>query len=311
MKTTSAILVGTLICCTGFLHSCFHLPLAPPVTAASDLRPHGVGAEPQSATRSLDPAEDPQFAQYVFATAVLKPHPAGNSGTRVYVHWPDDGLSVSNTPIRFLVGLAYLGDFDELSRGPDWFNDERYDFHAKFSARAAYAFGRLGPGDRYIARQHALRVFLKARTALAVHYTPKEIASFDLVIGPNGTRLTPSKRANNPNGGFRVYRARNTVTATAVPLSVLVAYIARSAQRPVFDKTGLTGVYDFTLPFMRDFLQENIPLPIRDLAEAPQPPPAAPTLVDAAATDLGLFLVPSRGDITVVNVDSVARPATN
>ena len=62
--------------------------------------------------------------------------------------------------------------------------------------------------------------------------------------------------------------------AKAQPLSKLTVMMSLQLNRPVIDKTGLTGLYDFTVEFTIDM--NGIPLP----PGTPGPSPAAPGASD-------------------------------
>ena len=70
--------------------------------------------------------------------------------------------------------------------------------------------------------------------------------------------------------------------------------------RPVYDATGLTGRYDFTLTFARESM----------VAAAPGSG-AAPALAQAIEAQLGLKLVPAKGPRDVIVVDSMQKPDMN
>jgi uncharacterized protein (TIGR03435 family) len=78
--------------------------------------------------------------------------------------------------------------------------------------------------------------------------------------------------------------------------------------RPVVDRTGLAGRYDFTLTWTPDetqFASMGIKVP---------PPPAdatAPSLFTAIQEQLGLKFEPSRAPVDVMAIDSVEHPSPN
>ncbi len=75
--------------------------------------------------------------------------------------------------------------------------------------------------------------------------------------------------------------------------------------RPVFDKTGLNGKFDFDLTWSPDETQFGGELP-------PAPPDAAaPPFFIALQKQLGLKLEPTKGPVQTIFVDSVARPSEN
>ena len=97
----------------------------------------------------------------------------------------------------------------------------------------------------------------------------------------------------------------------AISMAILANTILPSvADRPVVDKTGLTGYYDLALPSSA-------------LRRPPPPPPGAsqpqdapfPPLEDesifAALDALGLRLEPAKGQVGTLVIDRVERPSEN
>jgi uncharacterized protein (TIGR03435 family) len=83
--------------------------------------------------------------------------------------------------------------------------------------------------------------------------------------------------------------------------------------RPVIDRTGLTGHYDFTLKWAPDdsqFLQGRA-------AGAPPPPPppddvaAAPALNEAVQQQLGLKIERVKTMVDVMVIDHAEKPSAN
>ena len=77
--------------------------------------------------------------------------------------------------------------------------------------------------------------------------------------------------------------------------------------RPVIDKTGLTGLYDFSLKYAPDGRYAG---PFAPPPGAPTPPvdPDAPGLSTAVQEQLGLKLEGVRGPVEVVIIDKLERP---
>jgi uncharacterized protein (TIGR03435 family) len=141
--------------------------------------------------------------------------------------------------------------------------------------------------------------------------------------GAAGAAATPPPL---PRGALRVMLNPTGMTAqgTATPFGNFVGLLGQFSGRPVIDKTGLKGLFDFTLQFSR----EGITLP--GLGGGPPPPGLAglggaglggPTPVDTAADpvpslftaiqELGLRLESTQGPVEVLVVDSAEKPTEN
>ena len=73
--------------------------------------------------------------------------------------------------------------------------------------------------------------------------------------------------------------------------------------RPVVDKTGLTGKFDFTV----EFAPETNDRHADDGASFP-PQSAGPTFYEALREQLGLRLVAQKGVVDVIVIDHLERP---
>jgi uncharacterized protein (TIGR03435 family) len=73
--------------------------------------------------------------------------------------------------------------------------------------------------------------------------------------------------------------------------------------RPVLDRTGLTGTFDFSLEW------SLAPDPAQPVG--PQPEDAGPTFLEALQEQLGLKLKSAKGPVDVLVIDHVEHPTEN
>lgn len=132
---------------------------------------------------------------------------------------------------------------------------------------------------------------------LTLHREPRELTLYELVVAKNGPKLT--KAEARPGG---VTSGRGHLTATAASMDRLARFLAGSyvkLDRPVVDKTGLDGVFDFTLDWTPD----------SDLQKHPDGPP---DIFTALQEQLGLKLEARKGPVEVFVVDHVEKiPSEN
>jgi uncharacterized protein (TIGR03435 family) len=96
---------------------------------------------------------------------------------------------------------------------------------------------------------------------------------------------------------------RATMTVTGQPLSNPLRMISHQPEldgRPVIDKTGLTGLYSFTLNWSPQRLNA-----------ASSPDPTGPSLFSALREQLGLRLEPAKAPVPIVVIDAVSPPTPN
>jgi len=77
--------------------------------------------------------------------------------------------------------------------------------------------------------------------------------------------------------------------------------------RPVIDKTGLTGSFDFTLEWARE---RRASLASGSPAPAPSDP-VGPTVLQALNDQLGLKLIPTKTSLPILVIDRAERPSEN
>ncbi len=264
----------------------------------------------------------------VFEVASVKPSPPVKPGDRVYFGparggpgTPDPG-QITWTYARFLDLLMTAYDVKNYQiSGPGWLSDERYDVVAKLPAGATK--------EQVRAMWQSL---LAERFGLVVHHESREFQVDELVIAKGGSKVKESaedadallagkppelKDGNISGPGMivTIMPGPNGATAHAyaksVPISRLTGTVGNVVNRPVLDKTGLTGTYDFTLEFAISMPGAPPPVPggqaPGDIAGDP-----GPNIDAALQQQLGLRLVDSRAKLDVIVVDKAEKvPSAN
>ena len=82
---------------------------------------------------------------------------------------------------------------------------------------------------------------------------------------------------------------------------MLVNQLSIELKRPVVDRTGLTGFYNFTLRWTPDG---------RTAGDAPEDA-SAPSIFTAVQEQLGLKLEPTKAPVQVLVIDRLERPSAN
>jgi len=149
--------------------------------------------------------------------------------------------------------------------------------------------------------QGMVRKLLAERFGLKAHEEQREMPVFALTLAKDGPKL--AKSTGDPNGrpsqhvrggnGQRMLEFTNTSMKDVTLLMLL------EVGRPIVDRTGLPGKYDFKLSFTNDE------------SRAPTDGSALPGLFTAMQEQLGLKLEPVRAPAPVLVVDAVERPSAN
>ena len=102
-----------------------------------------------------------------------------------------------------------------------------------------------------------------------------------------------------------------TFEGSAITVSVLLNTLQGALDRPVIDKTGLTGLFDIKLEWVPG--AEAPPSPFGPNPNAPPAgsPADGPTIFTSIQEQLGLRLEGARGPLEVVVIDSAQKPAEN
>jgi len=200
-----------------------------------------------------------------------------------------------NFTLTNLIALAYDLNPRTISGGPGWMESEHFNIEA------------VTPGDARPTRleqMQMLRALLVERFGLKFHRQQKEFAIYELTVAKGGPKL---KDAANPDAQPElvgvVYPGKIEVPAKSVTMDDFVAMLQRATlDRPTVNKTGLTGVYDFTLDWAQDESQYG-----GELQKAPDDA-QVPPLFTAVQEQLGLKLQATRGMVNAMVVDSAVKP---
>jgi len=225
------------------------------------------------------------FAQQrpAFEVAAIKPL-GGFVNTRATISGPR--ITLSGIGLEGLIMDAYQVESWQLVGGPPWRDTAPWEIVAK------------APGDELPSpeqRRLMFQALLEDRFGLRVHRESKEGPVYALVVARSGPKFKPST-ARDPYfsaGGGRAVRLtfqHHNMEFLAHQLPI------RQLGRPVIDKTGLTGDYDFDLNFM----------PGTPLADSPDP-----DIFTALQEQLGLKLEPQKGTVETLVIDHAEKPSPN
>jgi uncharacterized protein (TIGR03435 family) len=204
-----------------------------------------------------------------------------------------------------LIGFAYDVPDERIWGGPSWLDSARYSIEAK--ADSATAIPRSQESARY--SRLMTQSLLAERFKLVFHRATTSGMIYELLVAKGGHKLKEAEPSRTMvRRSLRMVRGR--LTATSVPLSRLVDVLAHSLGRPVIDKTGLTGTYDFTLPFTFEPDQTGDFEVLADsVAESLPPNLTSPAVFTALDEQLGLKLNSANGLVEVLIIESVEKPS--
>jgi uncharacterized protein (TIGR03435 family) len=237
-------------------------------------------------------------ARLTFEVASIKPFKpsGGRGGGGIKPKSAGQGYDAVGASVRMMISLMYRMPMQHITGGPSWLDSDLWTVDAK--ADRAY-----NTDDLHTMFQNLLADEFK----LKFHKEVKEGPVYALMVEKSG----PKMKVNDGPQDFEIPIQGGPGGVTIgkrVPMEYLcyvLGQMLRNDDRPVIDKTGLTGNYDFTLTFLPDlppgFDKANLPPELLD----------RPNLFDALRQQLGLKLEPQKGPVTYYVIDSVEKPEGN
>lgn len=217
---------------------------------------------------------------------------------RAYVYYRDGHLNL-------------LQPLPEIQGAPDWI-DDRYSITAKGEGSATDGMMN-GP---------MLKTLLEDRFKLKIHRGTKEIPVYELTIAKGGLKAPRPAGTCTPldwntplpdqlqNQTQKQCIDRETrrgpsvlVQLDAVSIAAFIKFFLSRLDRPVIDKTGLTGLFDFHLEYAPDQAGVNGPATSAD--------PEGSPIFTALQQQIGLKLTRAKGPGEFLVIDHVERPSAN
>jgi uncharacterized protein (TIGR03435 family) len=235
-----------------------------------------------------------------FEVASIKLAGIDQEGTFIRMQGPHR-FYAQNYTLKSLVGAAYNLTPRGISGGPAWIVSEHFDIVAKTPGDVQPDIGE---------QMSMLRKLLDERFKLKFHREQKEFSIFALSVAKNGSKLQESTLPVS-----RLAYLINVVYPDHILLPARNATMAEFAStlqrgvldRPVVDRTGLTGKYDFDLEWTPDETQFGGRLSMTaNAAES-----AKQDIFAALREQLGLRLEATKGPIETLVIDKVERPSEN
>lgn len=171
-----------------------------------------------------------------------------------------------------------------------------------------------------------LQVLLKDRFKLKVHRQTREVPVFALTVAKTGPKLKPFQKGTcmpvdyaqdppprapgqPPFCQTRIRSKATNVRILDIPAATLAAFsqiLGNVLGRPVVDRTGINGEFDFHLEFA---IGQSTPGFAPDAA--PGDATGGTSIFTAITEQLGLKLTSSKGPGQVLIIDRVERPSEN
>ena len=234
-----------------------------------------------------------------FEVATIKPvEPGAEKGRYIVMQGTNRFVEKNYTLVR-LIGAAYDLSPKEILGGPAWMDADHYDIVA------------ITPGTKLPTHEEQmamLRNLLADRFKLTFHRQQEEFSIYVLEVAKGGARLTKSTAPESDPAQLisTVYPQRIHLPARNATMDEFASLLQRALlDRPVVNKTGLAGRYDFDLDWAPDETQFGGEVGVAP-SDAPSPP-----FFTAIEQQIGLKVTATRGPVEALVVDSAERPSAN
>jgi uncharacterized protein (TIGR03435 family) len=234
------------------------------------------------------------FAQtptLTFEVASVKQSPP--SGHARMGLFPGGRFVANYTTSYLLIQTAYGVAPHELSHGPQWIYDDRFDFNCSAGRSVSHDEVKL-----------MLQALLAERFKLKIHRETREATVYALVSTKTGPKFQAVGTDPSAKRGFpsvRLSRCSVRITPAKTTMKEFADWLSVTLAAPVSDETGLDGSYSFSLDY-------EIP------NSRPEDDPAAiqaPSIFTAVQEQLGLKLESRKRTMEVVVIDHIERPTEN
>lgn len=245
------------------------------------------------------------------------------------IYSPNGGLlSATNYPLTSYIQFAYKLPANQMlslsPQLPKWATTERFDIQARAQGNPTKNQMRL-----------MMQALLADRFKLAIHTESRQLPVFALVLVKSG-KLGPQLRphlddppcapqlvvgsGDTIGGGYPVAcggiipiepskdgHMRLAARNVALTASTLTGY--GNLNRPVLDRTGLEGTFDFFFEYAPD-QPPGVSGAATNTANGPSEP-SGPTFLEALRDQLGLKLDSQTGPVETVVLDHIEEPSEN
>jgi bla regulator protein BlaR1 len=206
---------------------------------------------------------------------------------------PGGGLRMGGVSLKMLIAMAYDVRDEQITGGPKWIGSETYNIQAKAEdpTSADNAGKTVAPGTVAWNRMSLrLQTLLRERFQLAFHKDNREASGYLLVVAKGGSKMQVSADQGNAS----TMRSQGQINARRGTMPMLATVLTGFLQRPVVDRTGLDGAYDYKLEYAQE------PGATSDAS-----------VFSALQEQLGLKLESSRVTTTTIVIERAERPPEN
>ena len=202
---------------------------------------------------------------------------------------------VQNLTVRDLIKFAYQVNVNQIVEGPKWIATDRYNIQALPVESVKFDEKTYNPEQPYEKQYKITRELLADRFKLRFHQEQRMLPVYILTVAKGGPKLKVSDHKDAGGGcGGPPMRMQCTLKGVTLPYFTSFLGLYEAVDRPVVDKTGLAGEFDFDLKWSTGEVEADLP-----------------TIFTAFQEQLGLKLESGRAPVDVMVIDNIGRPTEN
>jgi bla regulator protein blaR1 len=256
-------------------------------------------------------------APLVIEAASIKPSDLATCKEYPIIDGHGERYDLSCVKVKFLIQIAYgVRDFQILG-SPAWIGSNLFNIAVRTGPASGGSKGpekdvnELTDSERQAsgARLRAmLQRLLADRFQLKIHHETKELPVYLLTVAKGGSKLKDGEKSSDVSGGLTP--GRGFLAGSQTSISFLAQTLSQIVGRPILNRTGLIGKYDFELKWNPDQSSANSPLG-EALPSLSPVDPNRPNIFTAIQEQLGLKLDSSKGPVEVIVVDHIEKASAN
>jgi uncharacterized protein (TIGR03435 family) len=235
-------------------------------------------------------AATPQPQPVTFEAASIKPSSTTvyEGGLRSKVEYTPIRLTMSNVDLSDCITWAYQVKEDQISGGSE-ISGDRYDIIATSASPVPVTDLRI-----------MLQTLLASRFQLTLHRETQLLPVYELTVAKRGPKLPPPKSDDqlvshhSTESLPRVDNGSFVFSDTSLPEFAQKLSLLRGVERPVLDRTGISGYYDITLKGAATAVRQD-----------------DGTLFGLLEDQLGLKLTATKQPVEVLVIAHAGKPAPN
>jgi uncharacterized protein (TIGR03435 family) len=213
-----------------------------------------------------------------FEAATIKPSKAEPGHTSS--HSRTGMIMLSGQTLKGLVCSAYQVKDFQVTGGPKWLDQDRYDVNAKAEGAAQ--------GEQL---QQMLQTLLADRFQLVIHHEQKIAPAYALVLVKSGLKIKPVEAAEGSNS----HGGNGELTVKGMTMADLANYLSRRVGAPVADLTGTAGAFDYKLVWSTEGDKDD----------------SQAALFSALQSELGVKVESRKLPMDLIVVDKAEKPSEN